>query len=143
MAYTAPTAAELKAAFPAFAAVDDSTVDYWITRANRSVDQTWTEADYTFAIMLLACHMMTINGLGTGAAAEAAAAGASGFKIMRSGALTLERFDNTSAGASAGSGYDATSYGQQFYALLRVNRGGARVTPTGTVPFGYPYQGCL
>ncbi len=133
MAYTDATAADLKAAFPRFADVEDATVEFWLTRARRSVDQTWTEGDYAMGQMLLACHLMTLAGLGTGAEAAAAAEGAAGFKSMRSGSFSLERFDNGNGGAQ--STIMSTSFGQQFSALARQNVGGPRVMPTGTVPF--------
>lgn len=135
MAYTTPTAAEFKEIFPAFAATADATVDYWIGRAERVVDDSWMEDDRTHATMLLTAHYLTEQGQGTGAEAEAAAAGASGFKTMRSGSLTLERFaDGMAKGLYAG-----TSYGRQFALLLQANRGGPRVTSTGTYPV-YPAQ---
>jgi hypothetical protein len=129
MAYIVPTAADLKAAFPAFIAVPDDTVTFWIGRAGRIVDTSWTEGDYNFAQMLLAAHYMVEQGLGTGAEAQAAAAGASGFKVMRSGALSLERFD--AAPGASGAGYSSTAYGRQFYELLMRNRGGPIVQATG------------
>jgi hypothetical protein len=139
MAYDIPTAAQLKALFPAFAAVADATVDAWIVRAGRSVDTTWFEEDFTHGHMLLAAHYMVTNGLGTGAAAEAAAAGADGFKVMRSGSLTLERFENKEGAAA--SEFGSTSYGLQFLALAKRNRGGPRVMGTGVFPPPYPPVG--
>jgi hypothetical protein len=127
------TAADLKAAFPAFAAVADGQVGYWLTRAARTVDDSWAEADRDHAQMLLAAHLMVTNGLGTGAEAAAAAAGASGFKSMRSGALSLDRGDAPT------DGYASTQYGRQFAALLALNHGGPRVTSTGAL-FGTIYQ---
>lgn len=126
MAYTAPTAAELKAAFPAFDAVADETVEFWIVRANRSVDTSWTEGDYAFAIMLLACHLMTGAGLGTGTDAEIAAAGLSGVSRLKSGTLDVS-FAGDGANSGDASGYGGTAYGRQFAALLKQNRGGPRV----------------
>jgi hypothetical protein len=131
MAYVDATAADLKAAFPRFDAVPDPTVEFWLTQARRSVDQSWTEGDYAMGQMLLAAHLMTLEGLGTGAEAEAAANGASGFKTIRSGSLTLERFDKGSASGSTG-----TSYGDRFAALARLNVGGPRVAATGVIPYG-------
>ena len=61
MAYVDPTSATLKARFPAFASVDDAVVSQAITEAMRSVDQTWTEGDYTLAIMLRAAHILTLD----------------------------------------------------------------------------------
>ncbi len=136
MSYTAPTAAELQALFPAFAAVETSTIDTWLLRAARIVDESWTEGDFGYGRMLVAAHYMTSVGLGTGAEATAAAAGASGFKSMRSGSLSLDRFDNVSS--SAMGEFGTTQYGRMFWPLLRANRGGPRVTPTGTYPCEYP-----
>ena len=130
----AATAADLKALLPAFAAVDDATIDAWLTRAARVVDASWAEDDQAHAQILLAAHYMTLNGLGAGAEAELGAAGALGFKSMRSGALSLERGD-ASADKSMGE-FGLTAYGRQFYPLLRANRGGARVTGSGCAPIG-------
>jgi hypothetical protein len=133
MAFTDPIPADLKAAFPAFAAVDDSTITYWLDRAARTVDQGWPEDDGPHARMLLAAHLMVQQGLGTGAEAEAYAAGAGGFKRLKSGALEIERGD-------AGGDLASTSYGAQFAALQRSIVAGPRVTGTGFLPdsVGYP-----
>jgi hypothetical protein len=129
MAFTAPTPDDLKTAFPAFNDVEDAAVTYWLTRAARVVDSGWGDDDGPHATILLAAHYLTLQGLGTGAEAEAAAAGASGFKRIKSGSLEMERADG-------GSGeYDTTAYGRQFQSLLRTVRGGPRVTGTGTLPY--------
>lgn len=129
MSWTAPTAADLKAAFPAFTDVADASIDYWLTRAARTVDASWPDADGPHAQMLLAAHYLTQQGLGAGAEAQAFASGATGFRRVRSGALDLERFDKEPA-----SDYETTSYGKQFSALLRTIAGGPRVTGTGALP---------
>ena len=134
MAYTIPTASELKAAFPAFAAVPDATVDFWIERATRLVDQTWFEEDYTFAIMLLACHYMVGAGLGTGAEAEINAQGMSAFQTIRSGQLTLSKGATSQSDESMGE-WAGTIYGKQFYWLLRRNKPGGAVA---IAPVDYP-----
>ncbi len=133
MAYTDPDADDLQAAFPRFADVADETVEFWLERARRHVDESWTEGDYAMGQMLMACHLMTLNGLGTGAEAEAALAGTGDYQTIRSASLTLTRFDRKAEQGTIGS----TSYGQQFSALARLNVGGPRVTPTGTLPTGY------
>ena len=133
----ANTPAGLKAMFPAFAAVPNATIQMWLTVAAETVDDSWLASSRARAQALLAAHEMVTNGIGTGAEAEAAANGASGFRVMKSGGLTLERFD-TASGASAGA-YAGTSYGRQFAVLLRQNRGGPLITGTGTLPGGgYP-----
>lgn len=133
MAYTAATPTILKAAFPSFAAVADDTVAYWITRAQRSVDASWTEDDRQMGEMLLAAHLMTLQGLGTGAEASAAAEGTGDYKTIRTGSVTLERFDRTSDAAQGQLG--STSYGRQFATLARQNVGGPRVMATGALPY--------
>ncbi len=125
MSWIAPTPGELVATFPAFAAVEAARIQFWLDRAARVVDESWSAEDFGFATMLHAAHEMVLNGLGSGAEAEAAAGGASGFRALRSGALALERF---AVGEDAGGpGYGATQYGRQFLPLLRRNRGGPRL----------------
>jgi hypothetical protein len=115
MAYTVPTAAEVKARFPAFAAVGDPVVDSAIAEAQRQVDATWTEGDYTLGIMLYAAHVLASEGQGTDVATQLA-----GFKRVKIGPLDLER--DTSQAAQAG-GLESTSYGVRFAALQLQNIG--------------------
>ena len=137
MAYTLPTIADFRARFPRFTVevVADPLVQMALDRGARNVDTTWTEGDYAEAIMLYAAGWLTTQGLGGGAEAQAAANGAAGFKVMKSGALTLERFDN--AGASAGGDPVLnTADGAAFAALRKQNLGGPRVAGG-----GYPAAG--
>lgn len=134
MAYTDPSADDLQAAFPRFADVADETVEFWLERARRSVDESWTEGDYAYAQMLLAAHLMLLEGLGRGAEATAAANGMSEFKTIRDGTITLERFDKGASGGASGE-LGSTSYGRQWLALAKVNRGGPRVMATGALPY--------
>lgn len=129
MSYAIPSAAAFKARFPAFAAVDDAQIDRALALANQNAaDGRWDDLNRTEAVMLYAAHVLTIDGFGTGAEAEAAAAGASGFRSIRSGALSLERFD--AAGGSGGippSELASTSYGKRYLALAKLQIGtGAR-----------------
>lgn len=139
---TPATPAQLKALFPAFAGVADTMVQAWLDRAARVVDESWAEADQQHAQMLLAAHYMTLNGLGTGAEAEMAAAGASGFLSLRSGALSIERATgrNADPGLAKMGEFGQTAYGRQFFPLLKANRGGVRVTSTGELPSCGYYQ---
>lgn len=121
MAWTAPTPAELKARFPAFASVDDAVVQSALNEAGMQVDDSWvSEADFRLGINLMAAHILTLDGLGTGAEAESAAAGALGFKTMKSGGLTLERFSAADNGAG-GDVLSLTTYGRRFLDLLKRN----------------------
>jgi hypothetical protein len=131
MAYTEPTATTFVARFPRFTSVDDGVIGSALTEAESWVDESWAEADFTLARMLYAAHSLTLDGHGTGAESETFAAGAGGFKSMKSGGLTLDRFDRAKGSTSL----ETTSYGQRYLELLRRNKGGARVTsaPTSAV----------
>ncbi len=131
-------AAALKAAFPKFAAVADPTIEFWLTRARRAVDDSWCEDDRQMGEMLLAAHYLTLEGFGTGAEAQLAAEGMAGMQQIRSGQLALQK-SGAMADAAAGS-LDSTSYGQRYLELLRQNRGGPRVAPTGALPDALLYE---
>lgn len=122
MAYTEPDAAALKLRFPAFAAVGDETVEYWLTDARLIVTEGWAENDRAPAEMALAAHNLALNGYGTsgGAVGDLATMGVTGFK---SASMSVE-FDAAAVKAGAAGGYSSTRYGKAFLAFLRRNRGG-------------------
>lgn len=132
MSYTVPTPAQLKTLFPAFAAVDDAIVQDAINAGTRRVDQTWTEGDYTRAIMLYACHYMTMQGIGGGGSMSA-------YRTMRSGQLTLEKYTKGQQAGDDGSLLASTIYGRMFLELLGLNVAGVTVA-AGPVcpPYGWP-----
>ena len=121
MPYTVPTSADLAARFPAFAGVSPATLAAAIAEARGRVDTGWLPTDYAIAIMLLAAHTLTLDGLGTGAEAASAAAGTLGFASLRSGALSLDR-QRPPRGAAEPSMLTETTYGRRYLALLKVNR---------------------
>ncbi len=120
MSYVPPVAADLVARFPTFAAVPTGTVTNALAEAAIRVDSTWTSGDYAMGVMLYAAHLMTLDGLGTGAEAALAAAGGLGMSSFKSGALSLER--RAPAGPADGNILAETTYGRRFQALLRVNQ---------------------
>lgn len=122
--YVAPTPANLIALYPEFGEVSPITIQANLDKAARSVDESWFEGDFGAGRMALAAHFMALSGLGTSPEAAAIKAGIVGFKSMASGSVRLERSDK----AANSSGFDATSYGAEFKRLLRVNKGGPRVT---------------
>lgn len=107
MAYTKPTAANLKARFPAFAAVADASVEYWIDEGDEQTGR-WPETGRDKAVMAYAAHRMAEQGMGQGVVP----AGVTSFK---SGT-----FSATVSDAVAGlTGFDATVYGREFVSLRR------------------------
>lgn len=123
MAWLPPTVAEFRTRWsPRFDAVADGPIQSALDEAGLQVDETWVdEPNYRQGILLLAAHILTLDGFGAGAEAEAGAAGASGFKVMRSGQLTLERFTAADAGGGDEGVLSTTSYGRRFLDLLKRN----------------------
>lgn len=122
MAHTAPTPADLKLRYDAFAAVDDAKVQYWLTDALRFVDTSWDEHDYAPALMAAAAHHMALRKLGTDVTAQIPA----GVTSFKSGDFSASIAESAAARSAAG-GWAATEYGLEFKALLRRNKGGPRL----------------
>ena len=129
--YAKPAPDHLTMRYPAFAAVPQATIRYWLVDAERYVTDAWSEGDYAAGLMALAAHNMALAGYGTDAAATAGIpAGVSSFK---SGTFSMN-FTEAAANARAGGDYASTRYGQEYLALLRRNRSGPLVAPTGALP---------
>ncbi|GJD52400.1 hypothetical protein OPKNFCMD_5165 [Methylobacterium crusticola] len=120
----APAPADLKARFPAFAAVPDAAVAAALAEAAARVDATWAPADFALGRMLYAAHVMTLDGLG-GPEADLARAGALDLRSLRSGALHIERREAPAEALSGTLGL--TSYGRRFHEAMRRNGAGAAV----------------
>lgn len=128
MAYTAPTAADLKARFPAFAAVDDAVIDGALTEAVRRVDETWPEEDFATGRLLYAAHVLAMDGHGAGVEAEAMAEGAGLYKRRKAGGSEIEFADGVAGSGAVSGELGSTSYGRRFKALARALFAGPRVT---------------
>jgi len=118
MAYTAPTAATLKARYPAFASVADATVTYWLDEAADDCAN-WADSLRARGEMALAAHRMAELGVITGTIP----AGVTAFK---SGTFSA----SVSDGVASRTGYDATVYGREFKQLARNLFSGPRMAWT-------------
>ncbi len=125
MAYSPVTATDLKTRFPAFATLDNATVELWLDDARIVVTDAWIEADRAPAESLLAAHYLTLNGHGAsgGAVGNLAAMGVTDFK---SASMSVS-FDAGRVNSLVSGDYSATTYGAQFLVHLRRNRGGPRL----------------
>lgn len=112
--------------FPAFAAVAPAIMKYWLNRALLTTTS-WTD---DHASMLLACHYMALNGLGTDASAQAIAGGTAGMRSIAIGPIDATFSDEAIKQSLAG-GYQATSYGQEFKRLLLARNAGGLVSDGG------------
>lgn len=132
MPYTKPTPAHLAMRYPAFAAVDEAVRQYWLTDAERFVDESWREADYAPALMARAAHSMvraSVTGIAGGAVDGLAASGVTSFK---SGTFSAS-FSESAASLSAAGGLGSSEYGRDYLEMLYRNKGGGGVTAPGVV----------
>lgn len=130
--YVDPTPENLVALYPEFGRVTRTIIEFYLTRAARYVDTSWTEGDFGYGRMLITGHLLTLAGQGTSVEATAIRDGSGEFRSMRIGPLGLERFDRSSGKVDLAT----TRYGREFRTLLRQNRSGARVTGSGVVTWG-------
>lgn len=138
MPYTAPTPADLKARYAAFAGVADDTIAYWLADAQRFVDQSWIEGDYQPALIAYAAHRMTeesVAGLSSGGASIPA-----GVTSFRSASVSVN-FSEAAATQQAEGGLKATRYGREYAELLARNKAGPRVVAGGIIPCGPGFNG--
>lgn len=116
--------AALRMRYPAFAAVDASTIDYWLTDADRFVNDGWgTDADP--ARLAYAAHQMATNGT-PGVAQDASAQIPAGVTRFRSASMDVA-LSEAAANRSVNGGWSATRYGQEYAVMLRRNTGGPRL----------------
>lgn len=127
------TPARFKALKPQFASVDDAVVQGYIDLA-----QIWAGGDWPAnlcepAQVSMTCHLMTLDGLGAGAEAEGFASGTANFQSIKSGAVTLTRYQAaaSSAGQSFSDWLGATTCGRFLWQLMRSRFGGPRVAMGG------------
>lgn len=129
MSFELPTAAELKARFPAFAEVDDDVVTDVINETKTSAGTHFvTEADVKLARLLYAAHTLTLDGFGGSTEAELSQNGLMGFQSVTSGRLSFTRGAN--GVASSNSTLDQTQYGRRYKEILARNVGGPVIGAT-------------
>lgn len=130
MAYVAPTAAEMKARFPVLSALENATIEAFVSEASRQVDESWVEADYKTAIQYLAAHMMVAEGL-VNSDGVAAVVGTTGpVKSESLGDASLTYSDRGGSGLSGDEAeLSTTPYGQRFAELRRKNHFPVLIVP--------------
>lgn len=127
------TPAEFKALKPQFAAVPDERVQSYLNLAARIV----FDPEDQDALAALTCHLMTLDGLGTDASSKSFATGAASYQSIKSGQLTLTRYQKAAGeGTSYQSWLGQTPCGQFYALLLKMARGGPRIARGG--PSSHP-----
>jgi len=145
MAYTDPTPAVLKTDFPEMVVYDDPSVQRAINVAKRMVDTSWTEGDYTRAIELYACHILTSGGAGAGNGSGGGGGGSGGGVISSESLGPIAVSYDTKAASGEGGyadpfGLKSTIYGKEFAMLQQLNRGGVRTTGQLCAGAGSPFR---
>lgn len=122
MAYTAPTAAEIKTRFPAFASVADATIETLIEEAVSYVSEDWLERDYAVAYKYIVAHLLVREGVLDAAGALPTA--------HAPGAVQSESIGDSSVSYASQQGMSAsdtdlasTEYGRRYLALRNKNFG--------------------
>lgn len=122
------TPEQFKIAKPQFAAVPDATVQMYLDMAARYV----FDPENDDAIISFTCHLMTLDGLGTDAASTSWRTGAASYQSIKSGQLTLTRYQRAAGEGTTWSSWLGQTQCGQFYALLlKMERGGPRVVSGG------------
>ncbi|WCS27241.1 DUF4054 domain-containing protein [Methylobacterium sp. NMS14P] len=134
--------ADLVAAFPEFGSVvafPDATVAFWLGQAGTVVDATRYGAQGTLAQLLFAAHYLVL-------AAQSARAALIGGGANIGAPITVATSKSVgpvSKGVDAGltsiagaGEWNATSYGQRYYQIIRGFAGGPRYTVPGRTPLG-------
>jgi hypothetical protein len=120
-----PSAADLKATYPAFDSVSDAVVAVHISRAaTQAVDASWPEGEFTTAAIDYAAHTMALVGLG--ASDETTRYQRAGVTSIRTGQFSAS-FSDQAVSKAAGGGLDSTPYGRAYKLALRRVKGGARI----------------
>jgi hypothetical protein len=140
MAYSLPTPAQTRMAYPIVAALDDETLQFWLDRVvGRDVDQSWPEygAD---AQMAAAVHRYLRAQIGAGGSGDGSdLAGVTSFK---SGTFSAQ-FSEAYIQQQIKGDWDSTQAGQDYDELLRRKAAGPRVTAPGRVPCDMGFVGLL
>jgi hypothetical protein len=119
MSYIAPTRDEFIAAYPEFEDTDTTLIDNALSRAGRNVDTSWFEEDYQTGYMLYAAHLLALGEI-------TADTGGQGGNIASESLGPISVSYNRGNVADP-NGFGTTSYGSEYYNLLKQNRGGPRI----------------
>lgn len=129
MAYTPPTASDIKDRFPEFADVADARIEAVIAEAVSYVSELILERDYAVAYKYIVAHLLVREGaLDTGNEATALAPGAVQSESLGDASVT---YASGGAGSSndalAALGLGTTEYGRRYLILMKKNFGGPMV----------------
>lgn len=127
MSVTAPTNAQFKARYPAFASAGDELINGVLGEAVAQVDENWLAQDIAPAIMAYAAHLLTVEGLGSNMALP------NGVTVQTSGTIDAIQVGDVRTTFATGvarskfmlkgddTGLRETPFGRRFLELRRRN----------------------
>ena len=127
MPYVVPTPAAFKARFPDFNPVADARIQIYLDDAVQDVGLSWRDDDRARGQMLLAAHLLTLQGEPT----RSTTGNGTGSLLQQGSVQTKKVGDvekqynqglaNGSSSGAKSAYYAQTPYGQEFWILLRRN----------------------
>jgi len=123
MPYTAPTIADLKVRFPAFASVGDPLLTLVLNEAIGAIGPEWLERDRAPAQLYYAAHMLASEGAADGGISAVAGP----VKRDKVGDVETEFASVTSGAVGDTAAFGSTEYGRRYLRLLRLNFPGVAV----------------
>ena len=141
----AVTLASFRSVFPEFGDVEkypDPAVSFWLDQAGVTLPQAFPATQVDWATMLFIAHNLTLGKLSATGSGGAASFASVTSKSVGSVSKSMDASAVTSAGAGI---WNATAYGQRFYALLRGLVSGGFYRPSARASTiaaaqGFPYR---
>lgn len=121
MAYSPPTVAMFKARFPEFASLEEARIAIFLDEAQAEVGDTWIEADRSIAVLCLAAHLLTAQGISSNSPGGGGVATAGAIKRRKVGDVEVE-YETSGATPATGSSVataGTTHYGRRYLELKR------------------------
>lgn len=134
MANAKVTVAQFKALKTQFAEVDNAIVQLYLDLGALAADDSWPEPEYQIGVIAMACHLMTLEGLGSDAVSRGFAQGMGDLQSIKSADLTLTRFARAAGQTPYQEWLQSTPCGKQYAFRLRMTRGGPRVAMAASGP---------
>lgn len=125
------TPEEFKDLKPQFSLVPDATVQQYLDLAAMWVGDSFPAEWADTALAAMACHLMTLDGLGTGAEAESFLSGAAQYQSVKTGNVTLTRYQSQASGQTFNDWLGSTTCGRFLWQLMRRLFAGPRVAMGG------------
>ena len=116
--------ADFVAGFPEFAnetTYPPTQIDFWLAQAVNQVSEARFGTSYDLACMLFVAHNVSLSALAARAAVAGAPGGVSLAPVTAKSVGSVSKSMDVTLTAFAGAGpWNATAYGQRYYALLRA-----------------------